>query len=124
VTEYSIEAARASLGELITLARAGQTVILTNYRKPVARLIPVEPTMTTAQLAALVGTFDVIEVTDDVVGYDPEDIGKLAVQRAGAWIAFAEDLADAASIIGRETGVKVTLTEADNYFSGRLWLVS
>ena len=78
--------------------------------------------MTTTQ--ATTNLYDVIEVTSDHDDYPAEDLGKIAVQYGGQWIAFAEDLDAAAALIAARTGRTVRLDPADNYFSGRRWTVT
>ncbi|MEV0649932.1 type II toxin-antitoxin system prevent-host-death family antitoxin [Phytomonospora sp. NPDC050363] len=122
---YSVEATRAQLGNLIDRARDGRPVIITSYRRPVARLVGVRPTRSIAELTELVDSFDIVTVIGNASdGYEPRDAGRIAVQQDGQFEAWAGDLDDALDIIGRLTGVRVKATEAASDNGTARWTVT
>lgn len=118
---WSIEGARAQLGELVKRAQNGEAIVITSYRKPAARIVPVDPPYSLEDLAGIVDRYDIVEVTSDLDGYEAENLGRVAVQREGELVAFVEDVDEGVALVQRETGVRVTAVEAVNYASGNRW---
>jgi predicted DNA-binding transcriptional regulator AlpA len=65
--------------------------------------------------------YDVIRVADGQSDYDPEDVGKLAIQHDGQLEAFADDLDTARAHISAATGTAVELTPAESYHGESRW---
>jgi prevent-host-death family protein len=110
-----IEEARKTLGDLVAGVRhTGRPVTLTKNGKPAARIVPY----------VQASEYDVIRVAGDNADYEPDEVGKLAVQRNGEFLTFVDDLDAAVTAIAREVCAGVALVRAGNYFGGERWTVA
>lgn len=77
-------------------------------------------------MAINIQNLDIIEIEDDNTDYDPEDIGKFAVQYNGECKSLHNKISDAVFAIAYLVCVDscmLTIHPDINYSSGRRWII-
>jgi prevent-host-death family protein len=68
MAEVSVSEARNNLSRLIKQPQDGQEIVITSHGRPVARLVPVRPVMSGAELAALPADLGGLHCSDLTAG--------------------------------------------------------
>lgn len=90
-TEMGIQQAREKFADLIDAARFGHTTYITRYGRRVAAVMPLEDTMTTITVPAVVNSLDLLTLVIDGYGEDGVILDHNGDELAAVTVPASED---------------------------------